>query len=219
MTEPLEPEEIFEGPLRSTEGDLAASPAAGHVRGTQVREPTQEELDALPVEKRLDLINQRRQHRYQSLNSIGILFGVVFTRPAWWRPGSRCAPVKKTCAPRGRTSAPPRKARSPIAIPRPSSSSVPPSAMSASAPSMPSSGSPPTRRATGPPSCSCPRPSPASTTLPRMPRVRPPSPTPTSRRRSRSSAARRAGAARLSTSTASVLRAFNSPVRGSLART
>jgi hypothetical protein len=36
-------------------------------------------LDVLPAEKRLELINQRQQNRHQTLNSVGILFGVVFT--------------------------------------------------------------------------------------------------------------------------------------------
>ncbi|GAB3984705.1 hypothetical protein GCM10029978_095100 [Actinoallomurus acanthiterrae] len=41
--------------------------------------PTADELAALPAKERMELALQRRQHRQQSVNSIGILFGVVFT--------------------------------------------------------------------------------------------------------------------------------------------
>ena len=48
-------------------------------RQARVKEPTQEELDALPVKERLELLDRRRQGRHQTLNSVGILFGVLFT--------------------------------------------------------------------------------------------------------------------------------------------
>jgi uncharacterized protein YjbI with pentapeptide repeats len=41
--------------------------------------PTADEVAALPAKDRMELALQRRQHRQQSVNSIGILFGVVFT--------------------------------------------------------------------------------------------------------------------------------------------
>ncbi|MBO4275518.1 pentapeptide repeat-containing protein [Microbispora triticiradicis] len=64
------------------------APADG--RYPRIPEPTQEELDALPVERRLELLeslrrredqerDQRRQNRHQWFNSVGILFGVLFT--------------------------------------------------------------------------------------------------------------------------------------------
>jgi hypothetical protein len=41
--------------------------------------PTACELAALPAKDRMELVLQRRQHRQQNINSMGILFGVVFT--------------------------------------------------------------------------------------------------------------------------------------------
>jgi hypothetical protein len=38
-----------------------------------------QERDTLSVEKRLEILGQRRANRHQTLNSVGILFGVVFT--------------------------------------------------------------------------------------------------------------------------------------------
>jgi uncharacterized protein YjbI with pentapeptide repeats len=73
------------GPTPAAEGGGdAKSAAARKTRGRRprrprVRPPTQQELDDLPVDKRLELLNQHRQSRHQSLNSLGILFGVVFT--------------------------------------------------------------------------------------------------------------------------------------------
>lgn len=42
-------------------------------------EPLQDELNALPVKDRLEAIDRRRGSIHQMLNSVGILFGVVFT--------------------------------------------------------------------------------------------------------------------------------------------
>ncbi|MES9540409.1 pentapeptide repeat-containing protein [Actinomadura sp. NPDC000600] len=42
-------------------------------------EPTAADLAALPVKDRLDLLNQQRQARHLTWNSVGILFGAVFT--------------------------------------------------------------------------------------------------------------------------------------------
>ncbi|GAB2802230.1 hypothetical protein GCM10027176_03410 [Actinoallomurus bryophytorum] len=58
--------------------------------GVRITEPTQEELDALPPDRRLELLHRerqrdadererRRQSRHQWFNSVGILFGVLFT--------------------------------------------------------------------------------------------------------------------------------------------
>lgn len=41
--------------------------------------PTQADLDRLPAEVRMELRNQQRAERHQWLNSLGILFGVLFT--------------------------------------------------------------------------------------------------------------------------------------------
>ncbi|MFI0487472.1 pentapeptide repeat-containing protein [Actinomadura sp. 9N215] len=41
--------------------------------------PAAEELAGLPVKDRVDLLNQQRQARHLTFNTIGILFGVVFT--------------------------------------------------------------------------------------------------------------------------------------------
>lgn len=41
--------------------------------------PTADEIAALPAKDRMELALQRRQHRQQSINSIGIVFGVLFT--------------------------------------------------------------------------------------------------------------------------------------------
>lgn len=77
----------------------SSEPARVHVA-----EPTQEELDALPPERRWELLRQERQHeadererrrqsRHQWFNSAGILFGVFFaaaglvTTALTWRTG------------------------------------------------------------------------------------------------------------------------------------
>ncbi|MEV4245956.1 pentapeptide repeat-containing protein [Streptosporangium canum] len=65
-------------------------PLPGVVSHLRIAELTQEELDALPAEKRLELLEahrhredqereRRRQNRHQWFNSVGILFGVLFT--------------------------------------------------------------------------------------------------------------------------------------------
>ncbi|MBA8953150.1 pentapeptide repeat-containing protein [Actinomadura namibiensis] len=41
--------------------------------------PTQADLDRLPAQVRMELRNQQRAERHQWLNSLGILFGVLFT--------------------------------------------------------------------------------------------------------------------------------------------
>jgi uncharacterized protein YjbI with pentapeptide repeats len=71
-------------PVSAAEGDEDPGSATIRTRGRRFRQPwvrqlTQLELDDLPVDKRLELLLQRRQSRHQTLNSIGILFGVVFT--------------------------------------------------------------------------------------------------------------------------------------------
>ncbi|GAA4639584.1 hypothetical protein GCM10023196_101750 [Actinoallomurus vinaceus] len=48
-------------------------------RRLEITLPSADEIAALPAKDRLELALQRRQHRQQSVNSIGILFGVVFT--------------------------------------------------------------------------------------------------------------------------------------------
>ncbi|GAA2636392.1 pentapeptide repeat-containing protein [Actinomadura fulvescens] len=63
-------------PIAGTDEDNT-SPATR--RRARVKRPTQQELDALPADRRLELINHQRQSRHQNLNSVGILFGVVFT--------------------------------------------------------------------------------------------------------------------------------------------
>ncbi|MFD0689017.1 pentapeptide repeat-containing protein [Actinomadura fibrosa] len=65
-------------------GDGASSEAAPRQRRwwgrrPAVPEPTAAELAALPARDRLELLGQGRQARHQTLNSIGIAFGVVFT--------------------------------------------------------------------------------------------------------------------------------------------
>lgn len=40
--------------------------------------PTPQELAALPIEKRLELLHQERQARHQTVNSVSIVFGVLF---------------------------------------------------------------------------------------------------------------------------------------------
>ncbi|MDN3357647.1 pentapeptide repeat-containing protein [Actinomadura sp. DC4] len=76
------PEESSEATAEPAEE--AASPPPIAVRRTgwrraRITAPTQEELDGLQVKDRLELLDRRRQSRHQTLNSIGILFGVVFT--------------------------------------------------------------------------------------------------------------------------------------------
>jgi Pentapeptide repeats (8 copies) len=62
-------------------------------RRARVAEPTQQELDTLPVKDRLELLERRRAARHQTLNSVGILFGVLFTAASLiataltWRTG------------------------------------------------------------------------------------------------------------------------------------
>ncbi|GAA2639684.1 pentapeptide repeat-containing protein [Actinomadura fulvescens] len=48
-------------------------------RRPRVTWPSQQELDALPVQERLELLDKQRGSRHQTLNSVGILFGVLFT--------------------------------------------------------------------------------------------------------------------------------------------
>jgi uncharacterized protein YjbI with pentapeptide repeats len=81
VTTPAEPGDTPEDPPVPAEEDTGSSAAPKRTRGrrARVKEPTQQELDVLPAEKRLELINQRLQSRHQTLNSVGILFGVVFT--------------------------------------------------------------------------------------------------------------------------------------------
>ncbi|MEU5878652.1 pentapeptide repeat-containing protein [Spirillospora sp. NPDC047279] len=74
------------GPAGSSDDDADSparagveSPGASGRRRVRLAEPTQKELDALPLEKRLELLEQRRQSRHQWFNSVGILFGVLFT--------------------------------------------------------------------------------------------------------------------------------------------
>ncbi|GAA0328538.1 hypothetical protein GCM10010151_18050 [Actinoallomurus spadix] len=55
-------------------------------RRPRVTRPSQEELDALTVRDRLDLLDKQRASRHQMLNSVGILFGALFTAAARSRP-------------------------------------------------------------------------------------------------------------------------------------
>ncbi|MFB4304987.1 pentapeptide repeat-containing protein [Actinomadura sp. GTD37] len=48
-------------------------------RSLRITLPTQDELDRLPAEVRLELRDRHRAERHQWLNSLGILFGVLFT--------------------------------------------------------------------------------------------------------------------------------------------
>ena len=75
-TDPEEPQEAAAEPAGQT---MSPPPPMRRWRRIRVKGPTQEELDALPVKERLELLDRRRQGRHQTLNSIGILFGVVFT--------------------------------------------------------------------------------------------------------------------------------------------
>ena len=78
VTDSVEPEEPSAPP--STPPDEAATPLAWRSHGRRLpKEPTQEELDALPVKERLELIGRRRASIHQFLNSIGIVLTVVFT--------------------------------------------------------------------------------------------------------------------------------------------
>lgn len=65
-------------------------PASAGASPPRIAEPTQEELDGLPVEKRLELLEAQRQRddqererrrlsRHQWFNSVGILLGALFT--------------------------------------------------------------------------------------------------------------------------------------------
>ncbi|MFI6393295.1 pentapeptide repeat-containing protein [Nonomuraea sp. NPDC050540] len=65
-------------------------PASAGASPPRIAEPTQEELDGLPVEKRLELLEAQRQrddqererrrlNRHQWFNSVGILLGALFT--------------------------------------------------------------------------------------------------------------------------------------------
>lgn len=58
-------------------GKAAARP--GRRRRPQVSPPTQQELDALPVKDRLELLEHARARKHQRVNSIVLLFGVMFT--------------------------------------------------------------------------------------------------------------------------------------------
>jgi ribosomal protein L29 len=82
VTDPSEPGPAPEDPPVPAEDDAGSSAAPSRTRWrrrARVKAPTQRELDALPAERRLELLDQRRQSRHQTLNSVGILFGVVFT--------------------------------------------------------------------------------------------------------------------------------------------
>ncbi|MEU8147616.1 pentapeptide repeat-containing protein [Nonomuraea sp. NPDC048901] len=48
-------------------------------RRPRVTPPTQEELDRLPIEKRQEMYDARRQRPWQHLTSIGVLLGLIFT--------------------------------------------------------------------------------------------------------------------------------------------
>lgn len=48
-------------------------------RKARVTPPTQEELDALPVEKRQELYDAHRQRPWQHLTSVGVLISLIFT--------------------------------------------------------------------------------------------------------------------------------------------
>lgn len=74
-------------PRVSSVPEHGATPGNGRV---SITEPTQEELDALPADRRLELLQRerqreaderehRRQSRHQWFNSLGILFSVLFT--------------------------------------------------------------------------------------------------------------------------------------------
>jgi uncharacterized protein YjbI with pentapeptide repeats len=71
VTDSTEPEEPSSSPAEET---------VPRRRGRRLpKAPTQQELDALPARERLELIDRRRASVHQSLNSVGILFGVLFT--------------------------------------------------------------------------------------------------------------------------------------------
>jgi uncharacterized protein YjbI with pentapeptide repeats len=59
--------------------DLGDRPSRRRLRPIRIPEPTQDELDTLSVKERIELIHRRRQSMRQTLNSVGILFGVLFT--------------------------------------------------------------------------------------------------------------------------------------------
>lgn len=64
--------------------DVSTPPASSNSRcpfgrRPRVTPPTQAELDALPVDKRQELFDARRQRPWQALTSLGVLFGVLFT--------------------------------------------------------------------------------------------------------------------------------------------
>ena len=79
MIDSTDPEETPEATAEPAGATASPSLPMPRWRRARVKGPTQEELDALPVKERLELLDQRRQGRHQTLNSIGILFGVVFT--------------------------------------------------------------------------------------------------------------------------------------------
>ncbi|MFC4049306.1 pentapeptide repeat-containing protein [Actinomadura syzygii] len=81
MSDPAESGTPPNEPVDPADAEGASPPlATGRGRRrARITEPTQQELDALPVEQRLELLSRRRAGRHQTLNSIGILFGVVFT--------------------------------------------------------------------------------------------------------------------------------------------
>jgi hypothetical protein len=52
---------------------------SGPIRRNRIPQPTVAELEAMPVEKRIDLLNQQRQSRLQLWTAIGVAMTVAFT--------------------------------------------------------------------------------------------------------------------------------------------
>jgi hypothetical protein len=72
------------GPHESSPRGEPEAASAARIRRWRRRRPrvtrlSQEELDALPVRDRLDVLDKQRAARHQLLNSAGILFSVLFT--------------------------------------------------------------------------------------------------------------------------------------------
>ncbi|MBC6458777.1 pentapeptide repeat-containing protein [Actinomadura sp. HBU206391] len=63
----------------AADGDLEDRRFRRRLRPIRIPEPTQDELDTLSVKERIELMDRRRQGGRQTLNSVGILFGVLFT--------------------------------------------------------------------------------------------------------------------------------------------
>ncbi|WP_157419700.1 hypothetical protein [Actinomadura kijaniata] len=111
----------------SAESSSDRSPA--HPPPARIAEPTQEELDGLPVDRRLELLElqrqrddqereRRRHNRHQWFNNVGILFGVLFAASGLIatvmtvRAGQEeLGNSREGCGPR-------KKARSPTGTPR-----------------------------------------------------------------------------------------------------